>query len=82
MIPVVATAYKHAIRNALVSENVSNIFRNARICITPGGEPYVKVVQNGFTVDKLPIDVQDAPNTYDAICKIKNSIYKEGSTSL
>ena len=62
------------VKKAFVNEHVSRIIKNARICITPGGEPYVKIVQNGVTVDKLPIDIQDPANTYTAICKIKDSI--------
>lgn len=48
--------------------------RFARICITPGGEPHVKVVQNGYVVDKLLIDIKDRANTYEALCVLKDKI--------
>lgn len=48
--------------------------RFARICITPGGEPHVKVVQNGHVVDKILIDIKDRANTYKALCALKDRI--------
>lgn len=68
---------KAVVGRALKNENVSRIHRNARICITPAGQPYVKVVQNGETVDKLHIEVVDRANTYKALCVIKDSFKYE-----
>ena len=48
--------------------------RFARICITPSGEPHVKVVQDGYVVDKLNIDIRDRANTYTALCTLKDKI--------
>ena len=49
--------------------------RFARICITPGGEPHVKIVQNGHVVDKIIIDIKDPSNTYKALCVLKERIW-------
>ena len=49
--------------------------RVARICIDPGGDPHVKVIQNGYVVDKLPVDIQFPENTYKALCALKEKIW-------
>lgn len=41
-----------------------------RICITPGGVPHIKVVQNGHVIDKLLIDIKDPENTCKAVIAI------------
>ena len=76
-----AKVYNHAVTPALKNENVSRIYRNARICITPAGQPYVKVVQNGETIDKLHIEIIDRANTYKALCVIKDSFKYDKLTS-
>ena len=48
----------------------SAAFRHARLCITPGGVPHVKIVHDGNVVDKLTIDIVDPTNTYNAAKKI------------
>jgi len=48
--------------------------RFARVCITPGGEPHVKIVHNGHVVDKFIIDIRDPENTYKALCALKDKI--------
>ena len=55
-------------------ESVVKLYRHARICITPGGEPHVKIINNGEVVDKLHIDIKDRSNTYKALCALKDKI--------
>ena len=62
------------VKTALKNDTVPAIYRNARICMTPGGEPYVKVVQNGETIDKLKIVVMDSENTRNALEAIKKNL--------
>ena len=47
----------------------------ARICVTPGGEPHVKIVHNGHVIEKLFIDIQDPSNTFKALCVLKDRIW-------
>ena len=49
--------------------------RFARICITPGGEPHVKIINNGHVVEKLIVDIRDPENTYKALCALKDKIW-------
>ena len=53
--------------------------RVARICITPGGEPHVKIVHNGHIIDKLYIDIKDRANTYTALCALKDKILNKAT---
>lgn len=57
-----------------LAATTTSFSRFARICITPGGEPHVKVVQNGHVVDKILIDIKDRANTYMALCVLKDMI--------
>lgn len=56
--------------------SIVKLYKHARICITPGGEPHVKIIQNGEVVDKLHIDIRDSANTYMALCALKDKIVK------
>lgn len=78
MRPLLCTQVSHVVdtvvKTALKNDTVPTIYRNARICMTPGGEPYVKVIQNGETIDKLKIVVMDSDNTRNALEAIKKNL--------
>tara|TARA_Y100001954_G_C15619650_1_gene507110 strand:+ start:524 stop:745 length:222 start_codon:yes stop_codon:yes gene_type:complete len=64
------------VRTAIASFASTSYFKNARVCITPGGVPYVKVVHNGHVVEKLHIEVLDKDNTYSALCALSEKCLK------
>lgn len=65
------------LRKPLLDLASTTTSRFARICITPGGEPHVKVVQNGHVVDKILIEINDRANTYRALCALKDKIWNQ-----